>query len=123
MDWDPENWLISDGNKENAVKLINMAVANTPSGQSTDGIFLIRPSQSKLGYFALTITKDTIVHSCLVEYKEARKSDYCGYAFLNTNMFFSSLMDFVRYYSKISLIEHNAQLDTCLMYPALSLFK
>lgn len=123
MLWDPNEWLIADCNKENAVKLINTAVANIRLDESSDGIFLIRPSQSQSDYYALTITKNTVVHSCLIEYRQPHKTDYCGYAFLNTNMFFSTLIDFVRYYTKHSLIEHNTQLDTCLRQPALTLIK
>lgn len=63
MPWDPQTWLIMDGNKENAIGLLNAALSNTPDeGHQLDGIFLIRPSLSRLGYFVLVITKVLIFY-------------------------------------------------------------
>lgn len=50
--------------------------------------------------------------------RDLKHPESSGYAFLNTKLFFSSLVDFVRYYSHCSMKEHNAQLDTKLKIPA-----
>ena len=91
----------------------------TTIGEESDGIFLIRPSQSNEGFFALVVSSGGHVHNCLIEYS-TDKADYSGYAFHNTNLYFASLVDFVRYYSFISLKEHNEQLDTRLLLPAVN---
>uniref|UniRef100_A0A915DNG7 SH2 domain-containing protein n=1 Tax=Ditylenchus dipsaci TaxID=166011 RepID=A0A915DNG7_9BILA len=146
MVWDPHRWMTIQSKKEAANRLILSALAHLKV-EERNGVFLIRPSHSRAGCFALSISMDAQVHSCLIEYREPRSSisgiDFCGFAFLNTNiyfvcpkylqskiesrqtqgriepMFFSTLVDFVRYYSKVSLKEHNNQLDTCLSIPAL----
>ncbi|CAK5088956.1 unnamed protein product [Meloidogyne enterolobii] len=95
------------------------------SNASSDGIFLIRPSSSRIGFYALEISKDGNVHSCLIEYRDPRTTiDHSGgYGFAQTQMLFASLMDFVRYYSAVPLKEHNSVLDTPLITPALSQLK
>ncbi|CAK5037781.1 unnamed protein product [Meloidogyne enterolobii] len=87
------------------------------SNASSDGIFLIRPSSSRIGFYALEISKDGNVHSCLIEYRDPRTTiDHSGgYGFAQTQMLFASLMDFVRYYSAVPLKEHNSVLDTPLI--------
>lgn len=60
-----------------------------------------------------------MVHNCLIEYRDSSQLDHSGYGFLNTDMFFSTLLDFVRYYSQMNLREHNTQLNTMLFRPAL----
>lgn len=59
-----------------------------------------------------------MIHNCLIEYRDSLQPDHSGYGFLNTDMFFTTLVDFVRYYSQMNLREHNAQLDTMLCRPA-----
>uniref|UniRef100_A0A914CSE1 SH2 domain-containing protein n=1 Tax=Acrobeloides nanus TaxID=290746 RepID=A0A914CSE1_9BILA len=115
--WDPQTWLSVDSNKENAIQVINHMLNSLPKNADTDGIFLIRPSQTHNGYFALSISMNRTIHSCLIEFRDPKTSDVGGFAFLNTNMFFSTLVDFVRYYSYFSLKDHNPNLDTTLKRP------
>jgi hypothetical protein len=56
----------------------------------------------------------------LIEYREPTvKGDTCGYAFLNTELFYTSLSDFIRYYSLVTMKEHSECLDTTLRIPVL----
>ncbi|KAL3097785.1 hypothetical protein niasHS_000520 [Heterodera schachtii] len=119
--WDCEHWLWHQGaTKEHAVILIQSLLPNL---EQKDGVFLIRPSTSHPGFYALEIAKDGNVHSCLIEYRDPRTMpEHCGgYGFANTQMLFASLVDFVRYYANTSLKEHNPMLDTTLKTPALGL--
>jgi len=116
--WDPSTWLIDCINKEAAIEIISARVMNS---KKKDGIFLIRPSKSRPGFFALEISKGSTIHSCLIEYQahiDGIEQEF-GYAFNNTGMYFSTLVDFVHYYSRVPLVEHNMQLDTTLITPAL----
>ncbi|KAL3083780.1 hypothetical protein niasHT_036773 [Heterodera trifolii] len=119
--WDCEHWLWHQGaTKEHAVILIQSLLPSLELEQK-DGVFLIRPSTSHPGFYALEIAKDGNVHSCLIEYRDPRTMpEHCGgYGFANTQMLFASLVDFVRYYANTSLKEHNPMLDTTLKTPAL----
>uniref|UniRef100_A0A914I7A4 SH2 domain-containing protein n=1 Tax=Globodera rostochiensis TaxID=31243 RepID=A0A914I7A4_GLORO len=106
-EWDCERWLWHRGaTKEQAV---NILLKLLPNLKQKDGVFLIRPSSSHPGFYAMEISKDGNVHSCLIEYRDPRTSpEHCG-------------VDFVRYYANTSLKEHNVMLDTTLKTPALEL--
>jgi len=122
--WPIEYWLTEDSSKENAIMSIRKTLGK--HGGSADGIFLIRVSQSRPGFFALEVTKGATIHSCLIEkgqpnaisHPNSEEWGETGYAFSNTNMFFCTLQDFVRYYSQVPLMEHNFKLDTKLNIPA-----
>ncbi|VDN57884.1 unnamed protein product [Dracunculus medinensis] len=102
--------------EENAIKIIKKLMEHNPG--NSDGIFLIRPSQSQDGQYALTLSYGDHIHNCLVEYRDIKHPESCGFAFLNTKLFFPTIVDFVRYYSNYSMKEHNTQLDTRLKMPA-----
>ncbi|KAL7075281.1 hypothetical protein ACQ4LE_006097 [Meloidogyne hapla] len=122
--WCCECWLWHQATKDESIALIR-SLMNDSDISSTDGIFLIRPSSSRVGFYALEISKDDNVHSCLIEYRDPRTTiDHSGgYGFAQTQMLFASLMDFVRYYSAVPLKEHNSVLDTPLITPALGHLK
>lgn len=118
LQWPVKEWLVKNPDKEEAHLLVDKKLEET---KFADGIFLIRPSKSKQGYYALEISKNAQVHSCLIEYCEpSTDNEAGGYAFSATNFFFPTLVDFVKYYSSISLTEHNDLLDTTLNIPALT---
>nr|CAD2207102.1 unnamed protein product [Meloidogyne enterolobii] len=124
--WCCECWLWHQATKDESIALIRSLMNDFDnSNASSDGIFLIRPSSSRIGFYALEISKDGNVHSCLIEYRDPRTTiDHSGgYGFAQTQMLFASLMDFVRYYSAVPLKEHNSVLDTPLITPALSQLK
>lgn len=53
--------------EENAIKIIKKLMEHNPG--NSDGIFLIRPSQSQDGQYALTLSYGDHIHNCLVEYR------------------------------------------------------
>uniref|UniRef100_A0AAF5PHZ4 SH2 domain-containing protein n=1 Tax=Wuchereria bancrofti TaxID=6293 RepID=A0AAF5PHZ4_WUCBA len=114
--WQPDRFLSLDCTKDSAFKIIRSLMDCNPD--NSNGIFLIRPSQSQAGHYALTISNENHIFNCLIEYRDLKHPESSGYAFLNTKLFFTSLVDFVRYYSHCSMKEHNAQLDTKLRIPA-----
>jgi phosphoinositide-3-kinase regulatory subunit len=118
LKWDPTCWMSIDSNKDHATARI-MAIAEKMPDNS-DGIFLIRPSASQDGFFVLSISMGGRVHNCLIEYRaQPPPGEYeAGFAFLDTANYFPTLVDFVKFYSKYTLKEHNETLDTVLKYPA-----
>lgn len=116
LQWQPDRYLSFDCTKDNALKIIRSLMDCYPN--NSNGIFLIRPSQSQIGHYALTISNENHIFNCLIEYRDLKHPESSGYAFLNTKLFFSTLVDFVRYYSHCSMKEHNPQLDTKLKIPA-----
>ncbi|TKR77591.1 hypothetical protein L596_018531 [Steinernema carpocapsae] len=116
--WNPERWMSSDITKDGAVSKLRQLMDTNP--QKKDGIFLIRCSNTKQGFYALSITCNGDIHHCLIEYRDFRSPGNKGYAFLNTQQFFATLVDFVRFYSYNSLKDHNPGLDVLLTTPAFS---
>lgn len=78
-----------------------------------DGTFLIRASETRPGYFALSLTCKNRVHSCLIECRNGK------YGFAGTDALFGSIVEFVQHYSYTSLKGHNPELDTTLRHPVL----
>uniref|UniRef100_A0A914YPM7 Protein-S-isoprenylcysteine O-methyltransferase n=1 Tax=Panagrolaimus superbus TaxID=310955 RepID=A0A914YPM7_9BILA len=118
LKWDPTCWMSIDSNKDHATNRI-MSIADKMPDNS-DGVFLIRPSASQDGFFVLSISMGGRVHNCLIEYRaQPPPGEYeAGFAFLETANYFPTLVDFVKFYSKFTLKEHNEMLDTTLKYPA-----
>ncbi|KAK0416748.1 hypothetical protein QR680_012658 [Steinernema hermaphroditum] len=114
--WNPERWMTDKISKEGAVSLLRQLMETNPARR--DGIFLIRPSHTKQGFYALSITCAGAIHHCLIEYRDYRSPGPKGYAFLNTQQFFATLVDFVRFYAYNSLKDHNPDLDVLLTVPA-----
>uniref|UniRef100_A0A0N5AKJ5 SH2 domain-containing protein n=1 Tax=Syphacia muris TaxID=451379 RepID=A0A0N5AKJ5_9BILA len=50
-------------------------------------------------------------------YKDAKHPESCGFGFHNTDIFFPTIVDLVRYYTRYSLKKHNQHLDTRLRIP------
>lgn len=68
----------------------------------------------------MVISMNEVIYNCLIEYQPPKsEGEVCGYAFLNTNLFYTTLSDFIRYYSLVTLREHNENLDTVLRIPVL----
>uniref|UniRef100_A0A5S6QUI3 SH2 domain-containing protein n=1 Tax=Trichuris muris TaxID=70415 RepID=A0A5S6QUI3_TRIMR len=102
---DSSLWLLSDCSKQDST----VRLADKPSGT-----FLIRPSESRKGYYALSIVCNNRIFHCLIE----RRSGCFGFA--GTDALFSSLNDLVFHYSINSMKEHNPNLDTTLVQPVLA---
>lgn len=118
----PFDWLTKNSDKNYATDLIEKSILllKKRGVRNTNGLFLIRPSASKPGCYALVLSMDEVIYNCLIEYKEVDlESEFSGYAFMNTNLFYTTLSDFIRYYSLVTLREHNPQLNTVLRIPIL----
>ncbi|KAI6208458.1 SH2 domain containing protein [Aphelenchoides besseyi] len=118
----PFDWLTMNPDKTYTTGLVrqSLKLLKKRNVANTNGVFLMRPSSSRPGCFALSISMNDTIYNCLVEYREPdNPAKNCGYAFLNTNLFYTTLCDFVRYYSLVTLREHNEQLDTVLRIPVL----
>ncbi|VDD86988.1 unnamed protein product [Enterobius vermicularis] len=128
--WQPDRYISWDSSKANATKLIREVMDCNP--ENPDGIFVIRPSQSQEGHFALTVSKDNRILHCLIEQsfvfvialikdfnfvRDTKHPEACGFGFHNTDIFFPTIVDLVRYYTHYSLKKHNQQLDTRLRIP------
>ncbi|CAD5206157.1 unnamed protein product [Bursaphelenchus okinawaensis] len=120
----PFDWLTNNSSKDYAAAIVNQSikVLKKRGSKNTNGIFLIRPSSSKPGCYAMAISMNEKVLNCLIDYRAPSESENTpGYGFFNTNLFYSTLSDFVRYYSQVTLNEHNPHLATTLRIPALKL--
>ncbi|CAD5208822.1 unnamed protein product [Bursaphelenchus xylophilus] len=120
----PFDWLTHNNCKEYAAAIVNQCikVLKKRGTKNINGIFLIRPSASKPGCYAMAISMNEKVLNCLIDYRPPSETELTpGYGFFNTNLFYSTLTDFVRYYSQVTLKEHNPHLATTLRIPALRL--
>ena len=138
----PFDWLTTKSNKAYAESIVRACVRLLKARrvERTDGVFLIRPSATRANCYALVISAGDgdEIYNCLIEYCEPPPQQSAnaaaaaastsaagvacesfGYAFANTQLFYATLCDFVRYYSLVTLREHNEQLDTVLRIPAL----
>lgn len=118
----PFDWLTINADKSYSNDLVVKAITllKKRGVTNTDGVFMIRSSVSHPGFFAMVISMDNQVYNCLIEYKPPHKSRYyCGYGFLNTRLYYTTLADFIRYYSLVTLDEHNENLKTVLRIPAI----
>lgn len=53
--------------QDSAFKVIRSLMDCNPD--NSNGIFLIRPSQSQAGHYALTISNENRIFNCLIEYR------------------------------------------------------
>uniref|UniRef100_A0A0K0FG67 Phosphoinositide 3-kinase adapter subunit (inferred by orthology to a C. elegans protein) n=1 Tax=Strongyloides venezuelensis TaxID=75913 RepID=A0A0K0FG67_STRVS len=111
------DWLVIDADKNKATQLIQQAIDRNPN--DADGIFLIRPSFTKQGCYALSISVKGHIRHCLVEYSNSQDIEQCGYGFMKSNLYFPSMVDFVKYYYHNSMKDHNPELDVTLKRAAL----
>uniref|UniRef100_A0AC35TRP3 SH2 domain-containing protein n=1 Tax=Rhabditophanes sp. KR3021 TaxID=114890 RepID=A0AC35TRP3_9BILA len=119
LKFEVDDWLAMDCDKAKAVTYLKNAINKCP--ENHDGVFLIRPSFSKQGFYALSISFAGKVHHCLIEYRNSspddKEYDQSGYGFHKSNLYFAALVDFVKYYHSNSLKEHNQELDLTLQKP------
>uniref|UniRef100_A0A915LEF6 SH2 domain-containing protein n=1 Tax=Romanomermis culicivorax TaxID=13658 RepID=A0A915LEF6_ROMCU len=97
-----------------------------------DGTFLIRPSETKHGFYALSVVCKQKIQNCMIEKKisepkfnaedqspASSAQQRYSFGFEGTENYFACLSDLVKYYSRNSLKSHNPDLDVTLMHPAL----
>ncbi|XP_046405427.1 phosphatidylinositol 3-kinase regulatory subunit alpha-like [Ischnura elegans] len=99
---DSSTWMIGDCSREEAERLLE---------GHPDGTFLIRPSQSRMGQFALSIMCNGTPNHCII-YETDR-----GYGFAEPYNNYPSLKALVIHYAQNSLEEHNDLLCTSLTFP------
>ena len=85
-----------------------------------NGTFLVRSSKSIQNSYVLSVVINSNVKHCLVD---KVNEEYCFSPPGPTHQFYSSLCNLVMDYRHKSLICHNPELDTNLIYPVLSQLK
>lgn len=84
------------------------------------GTFLVRSSKSKDDSFVLSVVANAKVRHCLID---KIGEEYCFHPPGPQRQTYSSLCDLVMDYRHISLVKHNPELNTSLIYPVLSQLK
>lgn len=97
-------WLVDCTRKE-AEEMLK----NTP-----DGTFLIRPRHDTVNSYALSVVAQKEVGHCVISLTET------GYGFAKDYYVHQTLEDLVLHYQRVSLKEHNEQLDITLDRPVLA---
>lgn len=85
-----------------------------------NGTFLVRSSKTKPNSYVLSVVINSKVRHCLIDKVE---EEYCFHPPSPTHQFYSSLCSLVMDYRHKSLVCHNPELDTNLIYPVLSQLK
>lgn len=118
-----EPWYLPSINRETAHKLLKAC---------GEGTYLIRPSSN--GFYALTLVHNNMIYDCRIGRDPAK--DYAfrfvastidrsssttnmadGHQLAFSERLFYSLKDLVEFYTRNSLAENNADLNTCLIVP------
>lgn len=107
-----DNWKLTSCDRNLAESLLTCF----PSGT-----FLIRPSKTKENSFALSVVANSRVRHCLIDRNEEEK--YYFHPPGPNRQTYSTLCDLVMDYRTKSLIVHNPELDTNLIFPVLSQLK
>lgn len=84
------------------------------------GTFLVRSSKSKDDSFVLSVVANSKVRHCLIDKID---EEYCFHPPGPQRQMYSSLCDLVMDYRHKSLVKHNPELNTSLIYPVLSQLK
>ncbi|KRY17355.1 Phosphatidylinositol 3-kinase regulatory subunit gamma [Trichinella patagoniensis] len=103
--YDSKNWLIPECSKLECARLLM---------NKNDGTFLVRCSESRVGFYALSVVCSGRTFTCLIECRDGR------YGFVGTDTYFPSLSDLILHYSAHPLKDHNPNLNTVLKYPVLT---
>uniref|UniRef100_A0A1I7T8E0 SH2 domain-containing protein n=1 Tax=Caenorhabditis tropicalis TaxID=1561998 RepID=A0A1I7T8E0_9PELO len=120
LKWSPSQYLMCGSSKENAANALiharyRIAQLDKAVGlkrDPMDGIFLIRGSSSQTDKLVLSVLHGERVSHCLIEQNEE------GWGFEHSNVYLTTISDFVRYYSHFSLETHADAIKTTLRMPA-----
>lgn len=96
-------------------------LAETLLGCFPSGTFLVRSSKSKPNSYALSVVANSAVRHCLIGITD--EGEYYFTPPGPNRQIYSTLCDLVMDYRQKSLITHNAELDTNLIFPVLSQLK
>lgn len=106
------NWNLGDSCDRNLAETLLSCFSN--------GTFLVRSSKTKENSYVLSVVINSKVRHCLVDKID---EEYCFHPPGPTHQFYSSLCNLVMDYRHKSLVCHNQELDTNLIYPVLSQLK
>lgn len=95
-------------------------LAETLLGCFPSGTFLVRSSKTKENSFALSVVANSRVRHCLID---KIGEEYCFHPPGPQRQTYTSLCALVMDYRHKSLLRHNPELDTNLIYPVLSQLK
>lgn len=107
-----DNWNLKDS--------CDRILAETILGCFPSGTFLVRSSRSKDDSFVLSVVANSKVRHCLID---KSGEEYCFHPPGPQRQTYSSLCDLVMDYRHKSLVKHNPELNTSLIYPVLSQLK
>lgn len=85
-----------------------------------NGTFLVRSSKTQQNSFVLSVVVDSKVRHCLID---KIGDEFCFHPPGPTHQFYANLCNLVMDYRHKSLVRHNPELDTNLIYPVLSQLK
>lgn len=87
--WEPDKWLISGGcSKQQAITALQTKM---DKDGIRDGVFLIRPSESKPGFHALSVSCKGRIFHCLVEYRPPDTGEGIIDDFVDSRVLFSPI--------------------------------
>lgn len=104
----------------NLAESCDRSLAETLLSCFPSGTFLVRSSRTKPNSFALSVVANSKVRHCLIDKIE---EEYCFHPPGPQRQTYPSLCALVMDYRHKSLLKHNAELDTNLIYPVLSQLK
>lgn len=107
------NWNLGDS--------CDRGLAETLLSCFPSGTFLVRSSKTKQNSFALSVVANSMVRHCLID--KLDNDEYCFHPPGPQRQTYSSLCNLVMDYRHKSLLKHNPELDTNLIYPVLSQLK
>lgn len=85
------------------------------------GTFLVRSSKTRANSFALSVVANSAVRHCLIDQND--QGEFYFHPPGPNRQIYSTLCDLVMDYRQKSLITHNPELDTNLIFPVLSQLK
>lgn len=106
------NWNLGDSCDRNLAEVL---LECFPSGT-----FLVRSSKTKPNSYALSVVANAKVRHCLID---KINDEYCFHPPGPNHQFYPTLCSLVMDYRHKSLLIHNPELDTYLIYPVLSQLK
>lgn len=104
----------------NLAESCDRSLAETLLSCFPSGTFLVRSSRTKPNSFALSVVANSKVRHCLIDKND---EEYCFHPPGPQRQTYPSLCALVMDYRHKSLLKHNAELDTNLIYPVLSQLK
>lgn len=106
------NWNLADSCDRN--------LAETLLECFPSGTFLVRSSKTKPNSYVLSVVANSKVRHCLIDRVD---DEFCFHPPGPNHQFYPSLRNLVMDYRHKSLLVHNTELDTYLIYPVLSQLK